>query len=50
LRAVASACTIYPVSQGADITAFRADLVPVRDDQRPMIELTAEIARRFNRL
>ena len=41
---------VYPVSQAADITAFRADLVPVGDDQRPMVELTAEIVRRFNRV
>jgi tryptophanyl-tRNA synthetase len=41
---------VYPVSQAADIAAFRADLVPVGDDQRPMIELAAEIVRRFNRL
>lgn len=39
----------YPVSQAADITAFRADLVPVGDDQLPMIEQTAEIVRAFNR-
>jgi len=38
----------YPVSQAADITAFDADLVPVGDDQLPMIELTREIVRRFN--
>jgi len=39
----------YPVSQAADITAFKADLVPVGDDQLPMIEQTAEIVRSFNR-
>ncbi len=38
----------YPVSQAADITAFGADLVPVGDDQKPMIELTREIVQRFN--
>jgi tryptophanyl-tRNA synthetase len=38
----------YPVSQAADITAFHADLVPVGADQKPMIELTNEIVRRFN--
>jgi tryptophanyl-tRNA synthetase len=37
------------VSQAADITAFKADLVPVGDDQLPMIEQTAEIVRSFNR-
>jgi tryptophanyl-tRNA synthetase len=41
---------IYPVSQAADITAFDADIVPVGDDQIPMIELTVEIVRKFNRL
>ena len=41
---------IYPVSQAADITAFKADLVPVGADQLPMIEQTVEIVRRFNRL
>jgi tryptophanyl-tRNA synthetase len=40
----------YPVSQAADITAFRATLVPVGDDQLPMIEQTNEIVRRVNRL
>ena len=38
----------YPVSQAADITAFRANLVPVGEDQVPMIEQTNEIVRRFN--
>ena len=38
----------YPVSQAADITAFRATLVPVGDDQLPMIEQTNELVRRFN--
>ena len=40
---------VYPVSQAADITAFQATLVPVGDDQLPMIEQTNEIVRRFNR-
>ncbi|KAF0215181.1 MAG: tryptophanyl-tRNA [Geobacteraceae bacterium] len=40
----------YPVSQAADITAFKADLVPVGEDQLPMIEQTAAIARSFNRI
>jgi tryptophanyl-tRNA synthetase len=40
----------YPVSQAADITAFGAHLVPVGKDQLPMIEQTAEIVRKFNRL
>lgn len=38
----------YPVSQAADITAFDATLVPVGDDQLPMIEQTREIVRSFN--
>jgi len=41
---------IYPVSQAADITAFGAHVVPVGEDQLPMIEQTVEIVRRFNRL
>lgn len=41
---------VYPISQAADITAFGADLVPVGDDQLPMIELTREIVKRFNRI
>ncbi|WP_125711305.1 tryptophan--tRNA ligase [Companilactobacillus zhongbaensis] len=39
----------YPVSQAADITAFKADTVPVGDDQEPMIEQCREIVRTFNR-
>jgi len=38
----------YPVSQAADITAFKANLVPVGNDQLPMIEQTNELVRRFN--
>ncbi len=40
----------YPVSQAADITAFNADLVPVGEDQVPMIEQTREIVRSFNNI
>lgn len=40
----------YPVSQAADITAFKATIVPVGEDQLPMIEQTKEIVRRFNQL
>ena len=40
----------YPVSQAADISGFRATLVPVGEDQIPMIEQTNEIVRRVNRL
>lgn len=38
----------YPVSQAADITAFKTAIVPVGDDQAPMIEQTNEIVRKFN--
>lgn len=38
----------YPISQAADILAFDADVVPVGEDQNPMIEQTNEIARKFN--
>ncbi|KYZ85438.1 tryptophan--tRNA ligase [Alcanivorax sp. KX64203] len=38
----------YPISQAADITAFRATLVPVGDDQLPMIEQTNEVVRKVN--
>ena len=41
---------VYPVSQAADIAAFKAHLVPVGADQLPMIEMAAEIVRRFNRI
>ena len=41
---------IYPVSQAADITAFKATTVPVGEDQLPMIEQTREIVRSFNSL
>ncbi|WEV70647.1 tryptophan--tRNA ligase [Lactobacillus sp. ESL0785] len=40
----------YPVSQAADITAFKATLVPAGDDQEPMIEQAREIVRTFNRV
>lgn len=40
---------VYPISQAADITAFKANFVPVGDDQLPMIEQTVEIVRKFNR-
>ncbi|GAI26776.1 unnamed protein product, partial [marine sediment metagenome] len=39
-----------PISQAADILFVRAHLIPVGEDQLPHIELTKEIARRFNRL
>jgi tryptophanyl-tRNA synthetase len=40
----------YPVNQAADITLFQAEVVPVGDDQVPMIEQTNEIVRKFNRI
>ena len=40
----------YPVSQAADITAFKATIIPVGDDQEPMLEQTREIVRTFNRV
>ncbi|MFC3932492.1 tryptophan--tRNA ligase [Streptococcus dentapri] len=39
---------VYPIAQAADITAFKANLVPVGNDQKPMIEQTREIVRSFN--
>lgn len=41
---------VYPISQAADITAFKANIIPVGDDQEPMIEQTREIVRSFNRI
>lgn len=38
----------YPVSQAADITAFKGEIVPVGDDQLPLIEQAREIVRKFN--
>jgi len=38
----------YPISQAADITAFKANVVPVREDQMPMIEQCKEIVHKFN--
>ena len=40
----------YPVSQAADITAFEGELVPVGEDQLPLIEQTREIVRKFNKI
>lgn len=40
----------YPISQAADITAFKATTVPAGEDQEPMIEQAREIARRFNHI
>lgn len=41
---------VYPISQAADIAVFQADLVPVGEDQRPMIEQAVEIIDKFNRV
>jgi tryptophanyl-tRNA synthetase len=41
---------LYTVGQCADILAFRAELVPVGEDQAPHLEMTREVARRFNQL
>ena len=40
----------YPVSQAADIAAFKATTVPAGEDQEPMLELTRELVRRFNQI
>ena len=47
-RAIPAGFLTYPISQAADITAFRATLVPVGDDQLPMLEQTNEIVRKLN--
>jgi tryptophanyl-tRNA synthetase len=47
-RDIPAGFLMYPVSQAADITAFKATRVPVGDDQLPMIEQTNELVRRFN--
>lgn len=47
-RSIPAGFFTYPVSQTADITAFKADTVPVGDDQEPMIEQAREIVRSFN--
>jgi tryptophanyl-tRNA synthetase len=49
-EAVPAGFLMYPVSQAADITAFKATVVPVGEDQLPMIEQTNEIVRAFNRI
>ena len=49
-KSIPAGFLMYPVSQAADITAFDTNLVPVGEDQLPMIEQTTEIARSFNRL
>lgn len=47
-RSIPAGFFTYPVSQAADITAFKANLVPIGDDQEPMLEQTREIVRTFN--
>ncbi len=49
-RDIPAGFLVYPVSQAADITAFKAQLVPVGADQLPMIEQTNEIVRKLNRI
>lgn len=49
-KSVPSGFAMYPVSQAADILFVNANLVPVGKDQLPMVELTREIARKFNAL
>ena len=50
LESVGTGLLAYPVLQAADILLYRADLVPVGEDQRQHIELTRDIARRFHSL
>lgn len=47
-ESVSAGFVCYPISQAADILAFKANVVPVGDDQLPMIEQTNEIVRKFN--
>ncbi|WP_300675351.1 tryptophan--tRNA ligase [Desulfoluna sp.] len=49
-RSIPAGFLSYPISQAADITAFRATLVPVGEDQLPMIELTNEVVRKVNQV
>jgi tryptophanyl-tRNA synthetase len=49
-RSIPAGFLMYPISQAADITAFKADLVPVGDDQLPMLEQTNEIVQKMNSL
>lgn len=47
-QSVPAGFLVYPVSQTADITAFKATHVPVGDDQKPMLEQAREVVRNFN--
>lgn len=49
-RSIPAGFLTYPISQAADITGFHATLVPVGDDQLPMLEQTNEIVRKVNSL
>lgn len=49
-RSIPTGFLTYPISQAADITAFRATLIPVGEDQLPMIEQTNEIVRKLNHI
>ncbi len=49
-RSIPTGFLTYPISQAADITAFNATLIPVGDDQLPMLEQTNEIVRKINTL
>lgn len=49
-RSIPAGFLTYPISQAADITGFQASLVPVGDDQLPMLEQTNEIVRKINAL
>ncbi len=49
-RSIPAGFLTYPISQAADITAFNATLIPVGDDQLPMLEQTNEIVRKINAL
>ena len=49
-KSIPAGFLMYPVSQAADISAFKATVVPVGEDQIPMIEQTNEIVRSFNRI
>ncbi len=49
-RSIPAGFLTYPISQAADITGFNASLVPVGDDQLPMLEQTNEIVRKINAL
>ena len=49
-RSIPAGFLTYPVSQTADITAFKGELVPVGDDQEPLMEQAREIVRSFNNI